>query len=86
MRAVRAAVIVIVTALATATAGAEDAGVSDVAVAGEVRWERPPAGSVASGALGVPAWVVVATGVVIALGAAGALSHAARRARRRGAP
>lgn len=98
MRAALAVVIVIAIALASAgRATADDAGVAATSArpggsseaagpaATGARWERPPAGTLASGALGVPQWAVVLAGASIVIAASAALLAAARRSRRRSA-
>jgi 2-hydroxychromene-2-carboxylate isomerase len=47
--------------------------------AGSTRWERPPEGTLHRGLFGVPAWVVLVTGGLVAAGAALALLASARR-------
>lgn len=55
----------------------DDAGIARV----EVRWERPPAGTLERGALGVPAWTVIGVGSIAVLAAAAGLVASMRRAR-----
>lgn len=64
-----------------ARADAQDAGVARV----EVRWERPPEGTLDRGIFGVPSWTVIGVGGVAIAAAALGLVASARRARSRGA-
>ena len=81
----RHAIWAIAIALGTATcppvtrvAQAQDAGVGHV----EVRWERPAAGTLDRGLLGVPTWTVLGVGGIALAASALALIASARRARR----
>lgn len=76
----RLAIAAFVVALAsTPPVAAQDAG----ALSAEIRWERPPAGSMERGALSASEGVVVALGTIVIAGAVLGLVAAAMRARRR---
>lgn len=63
----------------TAGAQGQDAGIARV----EIRWERPPAGTLDRGALGVPAWTVIGVGSIAVIASITGLIASIRRARRR---
>jgi hypothetical protein len=75
LRALALALACALSALCADGAAAQDLG-------SRVRWERPPEGTLESGAISAPAWAVALVAGLVVIGAAGVLAFATLRARR----